>query len=261
MADIVPWPHRLLVPHEIQANVVPFSRSGGTTLGGLQRVTRTDRGWWSIVYKGLVLTSAAHRRVFNALGTHCSGMAGLLAVPVWSHDTAAWPTGSAIPLTTHSDGTPFSDGSCYTQRAALVTAKGMALSTHSDGATFSDGSRYAQQAIVVETVDAVAIGATSTRLRLLRGIESLAGVRFSYQHALYKTGFPTFVDDDVWHLPVTPAIRAPIPAGAELEFALPTCLVRLASDREMDVNFSRGGVDRRDVAFVEAVDYWNDLAG
>lgn len=260
MTDIVVWPHTLLVPASIEANVVPFSRSGGTTLGGLQRVTRTDRGWWSIAYKGLALTSAAHRRVFNALGTHCSGMAGLLAVPAWSHDTAAWPTGSATPLTTHSDGTTYSDGSFYTQRPALMASEGMALSTHSDGATFSDGSRYAQQAIVVEIVDAAAIGATSMRLRPVRGIENLAGIRFSYQHALYKTGFPTLVLDGVWDLPVTPAVRAPIPAGAELEFALPTCLVRLASDREMDGSLTAGFFDRVDVAFVEAADYWNDLA-
>lgn len=233
MADIVIWPYRLLLPAAIEANVVPFSRSGGTTLGGLQRVTRTDRGWWSIAYKGIALTSPATRRAFSAMGTHCGGMAGLVAVPVWSHDMAAWPVGSV---------------------------DGLLLSDHSDGSSFSDGSQYSQQAIVVETVEAVAIGATSMTLRLVTGIDSLAGVRFSYQHALYKTGFPTTVDDDEWTVPVTPAVRAPIPAGAELEFALPTCLVRLASDREMDGSFTAGFFDRVDIAFVEAADYWADMA-
>lgn len=233
MTDIVLWPHRLLLPAALQADVVPFSRSGGTTLGGLQRVTRTDRGWWSIAYKGVALAGAARRRAFNALGTHCGGMAGLLAVPVWSHDTAPWPAGSV---------------------------EGLVLSDHSDGSSFSDGSQYSQQAVVVETVEAVAIGATAMTLRLVTGIDSLAGVRCSYQHALYKTGFPTSVVDDEWTVPVTPAVRAPIPAGAELEFALPTCLVRLASDREMDTSLTAGWFDRVDVAFVEAADYWNDRA-
>ena len=59
---------------------------------------------------------------------------------------------------------------------------------------------------------------------------------------------------------MTPPVRAPIPAGAALEFSLPTCLVRLASDREMDVNFSVNKIDKRDVAFVEAADYWSALA-
>ncbi len=233
MTGIVVWPHRLLLPAAVEANVVPFSRSGGTTLGGLQRVTRTDRGWWSIAYKGVALAGASRRRVFNALGAHCGGMAGLLAVPVWSHDTAPWPADSV---------------------------EGLILSSHSDGSTFSDGSQYSQQAIVVETVDAVAIGATSMTLRLVAGIDSLAGVLFSHQHALYKTGFPTALVDDEWTVPVTPAVRAPIPAGAELEFALPTCLVRLASDREMDTRLTAGLFDRVDVAFVEAADYWADQA-
>jgi hypothetical protein len=233
VTDFVIWPHRLLVPGAIEANVVPFSRSGGTTLGGLQRVTRSDRGWWSIAYKGLALTNAAQRRVFNALGTHCSGMAGLLAVPVWSQDAAEWPVGSV---------------------------NGQFLTPHSDGAPFGDGSLYAQPAIVVETVNAVSIGATSLTLRIVSGISELAGVRFSYQHGLYKTGFPTAVDGADWTVPVTPAVRAPIPAGATLEFGLPTCLVRLASDREMDASFTAGFFDRVDVAFVEAADYWNDLA-
>lgn len=233
VADIVLWPHSLLLPAVIEANVVPFSRSGGTTLGGLQRVTRTDRGFWSIAYKRVALAGAARRRAFNALGVHCSGMAGLLAVPVWSPDTAPWPAGSV---------------------------EGLMLSTHSDDSAHADGSRYAQQAIVVETVDAVPLGATSMRLRLVTGIDSLAGVRFSHQHALYKTGFPSAVVDDLWTVPVTPSVRAPIPAGAELEFALPTCLVRLASDRELDTSLTAGWFDSVDVAFVEAADHWNDLA-
>lgn len=233
MTDFVVWPYHLLVPGGIEANVVPFSRSGGTTLGGLQRVTRTDRGWWSIAYKGVPLKTAAERRMFNALGTHCGGMATPIVVPVWSHDSAEWPAG---------------------------TGGGMLLTPHSDGTLHSDGSLYAQPAIGVTLVGAAAIGATSVTLRIGYGIEELVGVRFSYQHALYKTGYPTAIDGDDWTMPVTPAIRAPIPAGAALEFGLPTCLVRLASDRELDASLSAGFFDRVDVAFVEAVDYWNDLA-
>ena len=233
MTDFVIWPHRLLVPGAIEANVVPFSRSGGTTLGGLQRVTRTDRGWWSIAYKGVPLKTAADRRMFNALGTHCSGMATPIVVPVWSQDSAEWPAGSV---------------------------RGRYLTPHSDGSSFDDGSLYSQPAIVVENVENVGIGATSIKLRVVSGIGEPVGVRFSYEHALYKTGFPTLVEDDEWTLPITPPIRAPIPAGAELEFGLPTCLVRLASDRELDTSFSAGFFDRVDVAFVEAADYWNDLA-
>lgn len=230
---ILAWPHSILKPAAVDADVAAFSRSGGRTLGGLERVTRTDRGFWSIAYRGVPLATPEQRRMWNAVAEHCGGMAGLLEVPVWSFDSAAWPAG---------------------------TVDGRRLVTHSDGSSFSDGSLYAQPAIGVTLVDAVAIGATSVTLRLGYGIEELSGVRFSKGGALYRTGLPTLIDGTDWTVPVSPAIRAAIPAGAELEFGLPTCVVRLASDREMDVSFSAGRFDLRDVAFVEAADYWTDLA-
>lgn len=233
MTDILAWPSAILKPLAIEPNIVAFSRSGGRTLGGLQRVVRTDRGLWSIVFKGVRMSTPAERRMWNSVAEHCGGMAGLLEVPAWSFDSAPWPDGAV---------------------------DGLLLTSHSDGSSFDDGSLYAQPAIGVTLVNAIAIGATSVTLRIGFGIEELAGVRFSYQGALYRAGLPTLIAGSDWTVPVSPTIRAPIPAGAELEFGLPTCIVRLASDREMDVNFSRGGVDRRDVAFVEAADYWNDLA-
>lgn len=233
MPEILEWPSAILKPAAIEANVVAFSRSGGVTLGGLQRVVRTDRGWWSVAYKGIALDTPAQRRVWNAIAAHCGGMAGLMAVPVWSFDSAPWPVG---------------------------TVNGRVLVPHSDGTSHGDGSLYAQSPIRVTLVDAVAIGATSVKLRIGGGIDELTGVRFSYEHALYRTGIPTLVDGTDWTVPVSPAIRAPIPAGADLEFGLPTCLVRLADDRTMDVRLSSGRFDLVDAAFVEAADYWSDLA-
>lgn len=231
--EILVWPASVLRPAAIEPNVVAFSRSGGRTLGGLERVTRTDRGWWSIAYRGVTLGNPRQRRLWNAVAEHCGGMAGLLAVPVWSYDSVPWPDG---------------------------TVQGRLLAPHSDGTSFSDHSLYGQSPIGVQMVADAAIGATSVSLRIGHGVDDLAGVRFSYQHALYRTGFPTAVSGNVWTVPISPAVRAPIPADADLEFGLPTCLVRLAGDREMDVSFSVDKISKHDVAFVEASDYWNDLA-
>lgn len=231
--DILVWPWAVLKPYDIHPNVVAFTTSGGRTLGGLERVTRNARGWWSIAYRGVPLCTPAERRMWNAIADHCGGMAGLLAVPVWSFDSAPWPAG---------------------------TVNGSYIVPHSDGTSHDDGSDYAQAGIAVTLVAAAAIGDTSVTLRIVDGIDDLTGVRFSHDHALYRTGVATLVEGADWTVPVSPAVRAPIPAGAELEFGLPTCLVRLASDQEMDVNFSRGRVDRRDVAFVEANDVWNAAA-
>lgn len=228
------WPRAILKPAQILPNVVPFSRSGGRSLGGLERVTRTDRGWWSIQYRGvsLGLPGSAARRAFAAIGAELGGMAGLIAVPVWSYDVAPWTAGS----------------------------DGRTLTTNSDGSRFADGAYWQSPTIAVEMAAAAAIGDTSVTLRLVTGISDLSGVRFSHRHALYRTGRAAEIDGDEWTVSVTPAIRAAIPADAPLELDMPTCLVRLASDRAMDGALSAGKGDRADVAFIEAVDVWNDLA-
>lgn len=231
---IIVWPPDILVPAACDANPTPFSRSGGTSLGGIQRSIRTDRGWWRVDYKGVVLRSAAGRRAWNAIRSSASGMAGVIALPIWSFDANG-----------------LADG----------LQEGRRFVPHSDGSSYSDGAMYQQPQIVVEAAAAVAIGDTSIALRLVYGIDQLSGVRFSYQNALYETGNPTSIVDDVWTVDLFPAAREAIPEGAALEFDLPTCLVHLASDDAMDAGLTAGLFDKVDVSFVEAVDYWNDLAG
>lgn len=223
----------VLVPAAIEANLVPFTRSGGRTLGGLERVARTDRGYWRIGFRGMHLYTELQRRMYNALAQHAGGMAGLLVIPVYSHDALAWPEG---------------------------VIDGQILTPHSDGSPHSDSTPYSQDAFGVTSLYAAEIGDTSITLRVEFGVAEPVGVRFSYNHALYRTGFETLRSGNDWTVPISPAIRAPIPAGAELEFGLPTCLVRLASDQEMDARFSAGRFDLVDVNFVECVDFWNALA-
>jgi hypothetical protein len=202
----VTWPTTLR-PAQILANPVPFTRSGGRSLGGIERVTRTDRGWWSIAYKSVLLQDATSRRLWAATRTSVNGMAESIVLPVWSHDVNGADTG-------------------------IVVTMGVAAS----------------------------LGDTQVTLELGSGIDDLAGVRFSYNNALYETGVAIDVYDDQWLVPIFPALRADIAADAALEFNLPTCLVKLASDREMDMSLTAGMVDRADVSFLEDVEYWNDLA-
>jgi hypothetical protein len=227
-ADPIIWPDGVLVPSQIAANCTPFSRSGGRSLGGIQRTIRTDLGYWRISFKGVLLSTTGQRRMWNAIRTELGGVPGLVAIPVWSQD---------------------SNGSL-----------GPAYTLHSDDTPHSDGAPYAQPRIVVEMVENVAIGATSAKLRIVSGIDELVGVRWSYNHALYETGLPTAIDGADWTVRLFPAIRAAIPAGAMLDFDLPTCLVHLATDDAMDTSFTAGSIDKLDVDFVEAVDRWADLA-
>jgi hypothetical protein len=175
-----------------------------------------------------------HWQTWQALRQKLGGRAGLIAVPVRSGLSAPYESGrfEAMPATTHSD-----------------------------GSTFSDQSHYVQGAISVKSVGVTAIGATTIKLRIIKADESLVGVRFSYNHALYETGPLIAVEDDVWEVPISPSVRELIPADADLEFDQPTCLCHLADDRGMDV--TQESIARNSypsLRFVEATDYWNALA-
>lgn len=233
MFDAMVWPHRILPPADIAANPVAYSRSGGRSLGGLERVTRTDRGYWSIDLLNITLGNPAQRRTFNAIRTKLAGRGGYIAVPVRARESAPWPDG---------------------------VLRDFALVTHSDGTRFSDGSKYRQRTIDLQMNVAAALGASVVLLRLVRGAADLSGIRFSYRHAMYETGPAIAIEGDVWQVPIVPSIRAAIPAGADLEADLPTCLCHLASDDAMGSGVSVPYIDRVSVSFVEAVDYWNDLA-
>lgn len=233
---IIVWPHCRLRPQQMAVNLVPFTRSGGTTLGGISTAVRTDLGFWKIDYAGVVMQNRKREQwqTWQAIRQLLAGRSGLIAVPVRASLSAPYASGS------------FED-------APEVP--------HSDGSTFSDGTEYVQGAISIVTVGVTPIGATTIRLRIIKGAANLVGVRFSYKHALYETGPVISIDGDIWEVPISPTVRELIPAGADLEFDQPTCLCRLSDDRGMDV--VQDAISKNanpNVSFVEATDYWNRLA-
>lgn len=232
MANIIVWPRNLLTPRECRANLSPFTRSGGRTLGGIETAVRTDLGWWNVDLIDIPLHQRAQWKTWDAISNICGGRSGLVAVPVWPRETAPYASGDYEP---------------------------MASVPHSDGSTFSDGSHYVQGAISVQSVGATAIGATTIRLRVIAGDADLSGVMFSYNHALYQTGAVLDADDDVVEVRISPTVRELIPDGSDLNFDDPTCLCRLVSDRGMDRGDNSQRFEMASVSFVEANDYWSKL--
>lgn len=236
MADIIHWPAALLTPQSSPFDVRPFSRTGGRSLGGISRTAKSDRGWWVGGYNNIVFRRSlqgAQSRTWNALRVAIGGSSGLVAVPVCS--TALW-TGLGISDFPRS-GIP-----------------------HDDDTFFDDDTGYTQGNVLLEMASFAPIGATVVTLRLI-DLPDPSGVRFSYQHAMYETGRvlsqPT---SNTFQVEIFPAIRAPIPADAILEAERPTVLCHLATDAEMDRDPGLTGTGRPSVSFIEAVDYWNDLA-
>lgn len=236
MASIIEWPFCLLTPRQVQANVVPFTRSGGKSLGGAEPVTRTDLGYWSIDYQSIAMRNRYRDqwKAWQAIRQKLGGRSGLIAVRVPSSLSAPYLSGKFEVSTDHS---------------------------HSDQSLFDDDTPYEQSAISV-VVDANApIASTTIRMRIIKASPDLVGVRFSYNHALYETGPVLEVDGNVWTVSISPSVRELIPSGADLNFDRPTCLCHLSDDRGMDV--AQDAISKNsspNVSFTEATDYWNQLA-
>lgn len=233
MTTIIEWPIHILTPGVISPNVVPFTRSGGTTLGGITPTTQTDLGYWSIDYGSISMRNKTRVQwqVWQAIRQKLKGRSGSVVVPVRSAISAPYETGRYEPVTE---------------------------ARHGDNSLFGDDTPYVQGAISVEAVGTVSKGSTTISMRVIKGDNNLAGVRFSYADALYETGPAIDIVDDVWTLPIWPAARTVIPDGAYLEFDRPTCICKLADDRGMDVDQNMLGKSTSvAVSFVEDVDYWS----
>jgi hypothetical protein len=236
MADIIEWPLCILRPQQVSANLVSFSRSGGRSIGGVERVTRTDLGYWAIDYGAVGMQNRNHDqwRTWQAIRQSLGGRAGLIAVPVRASLSAPYASGRYEP---------------------------QVESTHDDGTFSDDGSHWVQPAIDIVSDGVTPIGSTTMRLRIVKADTNLSGVRFSYNHALYETGLILSSDDDIITVSISPTVRELIPSGAELNFDRPTCICHLAEDRGMDITQDAIAKNSRpNVSFIEATDYWNDLA-
>lgn len=234
MSGFLIWPHKLLIPESASAVTTPFSRSGGTSFGGLTRASRTDRGFWRVTLTNVRLNSVEQRRTWDALDTALGGMSGLIAVPVWAFDTAP-----------HLGGI---------DAGAIET-------THDDDTLFDDETPYVQDSLLIEMATYAPLSATTVTIRILEGEPEPSGIRFGYQYASYKTGrVLEQISENSWRVEITPAIRAPIPADSILEASAPMTLCHLVSDTGMRRDTTTSRVINPSVEFVEATDFWSDYA-
>lgn len=226
MATIYEWPD-LLTPKRIKFNISPRSRSGGASISGQEQVVASGAGIWTATLGEIPVVTPQQVRMMRALATLLQGKVGMIRVPCYDALQAPWPVVNGVPQTE------------------------IPPQPHGDNTFFSDGSGYHQTQIVVRA-RAAAAGASQITVDVERAGAIQDGNRFSIGNRLYGI---TFVspgpDAGSLVLQVFPPLRDAVATGDVCNFDRPVCLMRLATDSELDIDLDLGRWDNPTVSMIE----------
>lgn len=224
------WPRRKLCGPVRSIDPVFRNTSGG---GGRGPVVASDAGVWKASLGPIpVLQRQGYDGIalWQAISALLEGRAGEIAMPVETRGRRPLPAGVSDDV---------------------IDAE--AQTGHDDDSLFDDGTGYVDGGIEVELAADAALRATT--LFLAKGdCGTLApGMDFSIGVRLYR--IRTVVEQTAASATVTInfPLREAAAAGMFCDFALPVCLMRLASDQEMDLAIERNKRALPTVNLVEAV--------
>lgn len=226
MTAPVVWP-RTIPPLNASYDLLPRPVMGPPSISGGFQSVQSDAGFWVIEFQEIPL-GGARLRAFRALSALLNGPATPVLVPVFERDRAPWPLADGKPVmempTTHSDGTPFSDGFAYAQS-------------------------------VIDATSAVAaLGATALTITFNTGGTLEGGMLFSIKENLYltKTVFLNSAGPpSVYSCTFLPPLRAAVTAGTVLNFDTPVCRCTLAGPGGLPLTIQYGSHARPSVSFTE----------
>jgi hypothetical protein len=172
-----------------------LSRSGGTTITGVEQVVQSISDFWEATISFKVRT-AKQILAYRALQAQSSGRATQWIVP-------------ACPAPLFPDGVP----------------AGVEISfDDSYGDDFPNGVSGA-------AASSAAFGARTINITLSpAGVVALPGMFFSIGNRLYVIATATSLGGGTYQVTFAPSLRAGVSAGTAVEFSHPTCLMRLAQD-------------------------------
>ncbi|RYG84701.1 MAG: hypothetical protein EON59_13250, partial [Alphaproteobacteria bacterium] len=130
--------------------------SGPALVGPGQTIDWSAGGWWVLMLGNMSLRTPAQRRLWQAMMMRLRGGATEIIVPFPFGDLAPWPGGKP---------------------------SGPILTTHSDGSSFSDGSLYSQPSLAYSLGEAVLDGDTQACIRRGNGANLQGGEFFTFVHA------------------------------------------------------------------------------
>lgn len=198
------FPTCLFAPNEVQADLERRTISGGEAINGDEDVIATDGGGRVFVEFGdPYLDDVATAKAWRAIDAWLDGGATPIIVPFC--DTRHQPTVGSVS-TTHSDGTPFSDETEYTQGDAhgeLAASAGLRATT-----------LHLENLVLPE---------------VLLGGEWLSIDHTTMRWRAYRIAEITAYDADAGTatVKVRPPLREAVAAGAEVDFSNPRCVMRI----------------------------------
>lgn len=194
------WPWDLLTPNTENWRLQGVSISGGFTVGGNTKLTRTDGGGLWVGEQTFLLHGRERIKAARAIEAGLDGGAGQIVA--WSYEEPFAPLGLSISSVPHSDGT-----------------------------SFSDGSEYLSVPYGAVTTASAALRATSLSVTLIAG-DLQAGERFSIVHP--TKGWRRYVVSRVEGNTITfrPPLREAAGIGTDLNFLKVGCVCRLANPED-----------------------------
>lgn len=222
------WPQELS-PLTIRFTpTVGAARSGGRTLSGSRRMTTWQAGGiWRATYSGIPLVTPEKILLAEMIEAILDGGAEPMAIPRWPGLRA--PT-SLPGLVAHSDGTPFSDGSLYAGSgiAGILTE---AASLYDTTLSFSWAGE-----IDLMGGDFEVTSPEGPRLHRIKRFVSRSGS----------------VGGLSYEVEISPPLRCDLASGAEMNFADPHLLARLANPEAFAAALEMNRYGFMDAEWVEA---------
>lgn len=211
------WPDEILAPASFAADIAPRNLRSAASIAGLSQVISSGAGIWVFTLGGIAIRRQAQRLAWRGLAAILEGMLTPILIPLCRGDQP------------------------YTSAADYVTVP------HDDDMPFDDDTEYVGTVIDVTTGGA-AVGAVSMAITVVSAVTIQSGQHFSIGERLYRIR-----SLDGTTLTFRPPLREAVASGTSLNFDDPVCRCRLASDREMDLEFDLRRFGAPTVRFIEDV--------
>jgi hypothetical protein len=209
---VLTWPFEALTPATMSFNMRARNTAGSRSMSGLSQDIASGAGGWVARYTKVAIIDAQKAKTFYGVAAQLQGRLNPLLVPLYDVKRAPFPLSQPGP----NNGIP-----------------------HSDGAYFSDGSGYSEPVISIQLTYAILRGATAATFSVFLGAELEPGHHFSIGQRLYRiaTAFP--VTPTIFEITFWPPAREAVALGTTVEFDMPVCKMKLATDNEMDVELDQ----------------------